>query len=263
MTVMADLGPWDGQSQVYLRLRFDSDASTTGSGYYIDNLQLSAAQAQDSYQFMQGTSMAAGYVSGLAALIQSEDLSLTPADTKSIIEYSVDLDQQLLETVAAGGRVNAYSALTLLRELSLNANTNGSSGILLSWTAGVPLDAQTAIQRRQQGQMDFSTIARVNANTTTYLDTTASSGTVYYYRLQAEILGGDSGYSHQATAYSAGSSSSSLGTGSGGGGGGGCFIQSPLSDKDTSQHDILHFVQICGVSIGVQPTFSHPLGGCL
>ncbi|MEJ2155264.1 MAG: S8 family serine peptidase [Desulfobacteraceae bacterium] len=226
MTVLADLGPWDGQPQVYLRFRFDSDASTTGSGYYIDNLQLTVAGVQDRYQFMQGTSMAAGYVSGLAALIQSEDPAFTPADIKAFIEYSVDLDQALMETVATGGRVNAYNALTLLRELSLNADTNGSNGISLSWTAGAPLTAQTTVQRRQQGQMNFSTIALVDADTTAYQDRTASGSTVYYYRIYAETLGGATGFSNQATAYTPSSTSSSLGGSSGGGGGGGgCFIQ--------------------------------------
>ncbi len=231
MTATADLGPLDGEPQVYLRLRFDSDGATTGSGYYIDNLQLSAAGVQDRYQFMQGTSMAAGYVSGLAALIHSVDLTLSPADIKSIIVHSVDLDQELLETVSSGGRVNAYNALTLLRALSLNADTNGANGVSLAWTSSVPLKAQTVIQRRPQGQMNFSTIARVDADINTYDDTTASGSTLYYYRIQAETIGDDSGYSNQATAYSIGSagSSSSVGSsggGGGGGGGGGCFIQS-------------------------------------
>jgi subtilisin family serine protease len=230
MTVLADLGPWDGKPQVYLRLRFDSDGSTTGAGYYIHELKLKAAGVQDEYQFMQGTSMAAGYVSGLAALIQSADPTLSPADIKSIIMESVDLDEDLLETVASGGRVNAYNALTLLRALSLNADSNGSNGVSLSWTSSEPLKAQTVIQRRRQGQMNFSTIAQVDADVTSYDDTTASGSDLYYYRVQAETIGDESGYSNQATAYSVGSAGSSSGGSSGGdgggGGGGGCFIQS-------------------------------------
>jgi hypothetical protein len=132
--------------------------------------------------------------------------------------------------VASGGRVNAYNALTLLRALSLNADTNGSNGVSLSWTSSEPLKAQTVIQRRRQGQMNFSTIAQVDADVTSYDDTTASGSDLYYYRVQAETIGDESGYSNQATAYSVGSAGSSSGGSSGGdgggGGGGGCFIQS-------------------------------------
>jgi subtilisin family serine protease len=223
-TAVADLGSWDGEPQVLLRFRFYSGAATTGTGFYIDNMNLTAANANGAYQFMQGTSMAAGFVSGLAALIQSEDPSLTPLEAKFIIETSVDLDQNLLSMVSSGGRVNSYNALTLLRELSLYADQLNSDNIQLSWITGTPLKGRIDIQRRPQDQLEFSTIANVDAATNQYVDDTIVPTEVYFYRVQAQTLDGLDGYSHQTSlivteAPPVGSSSGS------GGGGGGCFIQ--------------------------------------
>lgn len=229
MTALADLGVWDGDPQVYLRLRFTSDSSVTGAGFFIDNVTLTAASSTDSYQFMQGTSMAAGHVSGLAALILSENGLLTPAEIKSIIENSVDLDQNILDKVASGGRVNAYQALTLLRELSLRANLQHDDCVQLNWTTSTPLTGLVTIQRREESEMDFSNIDQVDAAATSYSDDTISGGSVYYYRVQAQTSLGDSGYSNQAYAGDIASSIGSSGSPSGGGGGGGgCFVQTIL-----------------------------------
>lgn len=225
MKALADLGPWDGEPQVYLRLRFTSDGSVTGAGFFIDNMTLSAAGGADSYQLMQGTSMAAGYVSGLAALIQAENGSLTPVEVKSIIEKSVDLNGHVLDSVASGGRINAYNALTLLRELSLTASVQADDSIRLDWNASVPLTDRITIQRRMDGQVDFSNIGQVDADTTSYTDDHVSGDGIYYYRIQAETLLGDSGYSHQTYADAVNSSVGSTGSSAGGGGGGGCFVQ--------------------------------------
>jgi len=224
MTAKADLGPWDGEPQLFMRLRFESDSANTGPGFYIDNLQLTAADQQDSYQFMQGTSMAAGYVSGLAALILSENSSLSPMELKAIIESSVDLSQTLLAQVAAGGRVNAYNALTLLRELSLTAMPAAPDRIQLIWTSQAPLNSQVLIQRRMIGQIDFETVAQVDAATSTYADSAVSANSTYYYRVQAETQDGRSGYSNQTLATTLGTQDAVGAPSGGGSSGGGCFL---------------------------------------
>jgi subtilisin family serine protease len=220
-TAKADLGPWDGQSQLLIRLRFKSGSSGSGTGFYIDNLQLTAADPEDRYQFMQGTSMAAAYVSGLAALISSENASLTPQELKAVIIDSVDLHQNLLKQVATSGRVNAYNALTLLRELSLRATWATSDRIQLSWNAPVSLDSQVFIERRAEGQTDFETVALVDADSRTFADDALSAGSTYYYRIQAQTQDGHSGYSNQILATTL--ESGTAGT-TGGGSSGGCFL---------------------------------------
>jgi subtilisin family serine protease len=223
MTATADLGPWDGQSQLYVRLHFQSDATGTDTGFYVDNLQLTAAGAADNYQFMQGTSMAAGYVSGLAALILSENSTLTPRELKSIIDESVDLSQNLLQQVASGGRVNAHNALTLLRELSLTAAPAAADRIRLTWTTQAPLDSLVVIERRTESQNDFHTIAQVDAATTAYADNDLAANATYYYRVYAQTRDGRSGYSNQSLATTQ-EPAAATSAAAGGGGGGGCFI---------------------------------------
>jgi subtilisin family serine protease len=223
-TARADLGPWDGQAQLFIRLRFASNASNVQTGFFIDDLVLTAAGSQDSYQYMQGTSMAAAYVSGLAALILSEDDSLTSRELKSIIESSVDLNQNLLGQVASGGRVNAFNALTLLRELSLMATSAATDRIQLTWNTQASLNAQVSIERRTDDQADFETVALVDAGTRTFVDDALNADSTYYYRIQAETQDGRSGYSNQTLA-----TTRSPGAASGGGGSsGGCFVTSLL-----------------------------------
>jgi subtilisin family serine protease len=223
-TAKADLGPWDGQSQLFLRLHFKSNASDCQTGFFIDDLLLTAAGPQCGYQYMQGTSMAAAYVSGLAALILSEDNSLTPGELRAVIESSVDLNANLLEQVASGGRVNAYNALTLLRELSLRATTAATDRIQLSWSSQSSLNSQVIIERRAEGQVDFQTLALIDADTHTFADSSLNADSTYYYRIQAETQDGRSGYSNQTLATTLGSGATS----GGGGGGGGCFLSTVL-----------------------------------
>ena len=65
------------------------------------------------YGYLTGTSQATAYVSGLAALILTENPKLKPAEVREIIMSSTDKLETLKNKVASGGRINAYSALRL------------------------------------------------------------------------------------------------------------------------------------------------------
>jgi len=91
-----------------------ADLSNYGA-YSVDvaapGVSIYSTKPGDSYQYGSGTSMAAPYVSGLAALIRAEDVSLTWAEAKDIIFDGVDTKKCLEGLVLTGGRINANRSL--------------------------------------------------------------------------------------------------------------------------------------------------------
>ena len=65
------------------------------------------------YGYLTGTSQATAFVSGLAALILSENPKLKPLEIKQIIMDSSDKSKELENKVASGGRINAFAALKM------------------------------------------------------------------------------------------------------------------------------------------------------
>jgi thermitase len=63
------------------------------------------------YGKMSGTSQATAFVSGLAALLLSEDRSLTPSEIRESILKTVDREKPLMRKVASDGRINASRAV--------------------------------------------------------------------------------------------------------------------------------------------------------
>lgn len=75
------------------------------------------------YGYMSGTSMAAPHVTGVAALIKSQNPTLDDAQMRARILESVDKIDDLSGKVATGGRLNAASALGVrTTEISLIAS---------------------------------------------------------------------------------------------------------------------------------------------
>lgn len=88
------------------------------------------------YGYLTGTSQATAFVSGLAALIMSENPSLKkkPAEVREIIMKSADKLANLDAKISSGGRINAYAALRMTL-----ARRDGDSSVKLA-----KLDAEEA-----------------------------------------------------------------------------------------------------------------------
>jgi hypothetical protein len=64
------------------------------------------------YQYLDGTSFAAPFVSAAAALLKGQELSLSPQEVKSrLIKTVAPMDYYMKEKIASGGRVQIYHAL--------------------------------------------------------------------------------------------------------------------------------------------------------
>ena len=109
-----DLGNCDGSAATYVRLRFYSNESVTGIGWYVDDIAVTASSTTYSgneYQYISGTSTAAPLVSALAALIWGHKPDLTYLQVKQLILNSVDVKSSLVGKIVSGGRINARTAL--------------------------------------------------------------------------------------------------------------------------------------------------------
>jgi subtilisin family serine protease len=65
------------------------------------------------YGYLTGTSQATAFISGLAALILTENPALKPAEVREIIMNSATKLPNLATKIASGGRADAYAALRL------------------------------------------------------------------------------------------------------------------------------------------------------
>jgi alpha-tubulin suppressor-like RCC1 family protein/fibronectin type 3 domain-containing protein len=93
----------------------------------------------------------------------------------------------------------ATAATAPLSPSGLTATNLSYGQIVLSWTDTSTIEDGFKIERSIDGT-NFTQIAQLLPNTTTYRDTTGWPGTTYYYRVDAYNAGGNSGFSNIASA---------------------------------------------------------------
>ncbi len=88
-------------------------------------LQQTKYDGKIDYWYLEGTSMAAPHVTGLAALLKSKNPSLNAADIASIIEKSaIDLGTEGYDTIFGWGLINAAKALSVPGYMIRNSITS-------------------------------------------------------------------------------------------------------------------------------------------
>lgn len=179
------------------------DLGAPGGGNSID---IMSTLPDDGYDYLAGTSMAAPFVTGAAALAMAQCPLITVSQLKSRMLNTPDYLSALDNLCVSEGRLNVYSLV--YDAAAPNGTPDSLNGTWLSWGSYTVNWADNSsneigfdVQRQKSGEGDFSTIICSDANTTSHLDTSVS-GSTSYYRIRVYNMAGYSSYSstHTATA---------------------------------------------------------------
>jgi subtilisin family serine protease len=194
-----------------------TDARSSFSNYGATSVDLGAPGSSiysttpnNTYSTFSGTSMATPHVTGAVALRRAfkPTQDLTPLQTRSLLDSTVDRLSSLGSVTISGGRLNLARFLTTdpstpppLPGAPTNLTATALSGrkIRLNWTQGTGTVTQNKVYRSTTSGGPYSLRATITANIT-YTDSGLKSGTTYYYVVTAVNSSGTSGFSNQAFA---------------------------------------------------------------
>ena len=160
----------------------------------------------NAYATKQGTSMATPHVTGVVALLFAQNPAWSYAQVRNRILSTARPISALAGKTVTGGTLDAGAALAQAPAqppsvpTNLTAAASSISQIDLSWSDS---DTETGYKIERCTGVDcsnFTQIATVDANVTSYSNTGLTASTSYSYRVRAYNAVGDSGYSNQASA---------------------------------------------------------------
>jgi subtilisin family serine protease len=232
LTLVADLLP-----SFYFGFGLYSNSSVTRDGVYIDNLVLYRQPLIVSgygYEYFNGTSMAAPYVSGVAGLVMDQNPDYNHIQIRDAIFNTVDKLPSLIGKAATEGRINAFKAVTYIAPVSNFHCTAGNGAVSLNWNA----NSESAVKGYIVSYGENASLANQIdvGDVTTYEIGGLTNGKVYYFAVSSvaefPVIGevnSASSDSLAATPNGPPTPSPSNFTGAGGGGGG-CFITTTFSE---------------------------------
>ncbi|MEK6528560.1 MAG: S8 family serine peptidase [Nitrospirota bacterium] len=149
-----------------------------------------ASGVSSTYTFLQGTSMAAPQVSGVAGLLWVVNTGWTYTDVRNRILNNVDTKLCLSGLVATNGKVNANQARTATVDLAtptgFTATSASTTGINIAWTDIAGEEGYSVY--RKLCSSACSSYSLISAATTTYtslVDNGLNPGTCYSYHIRA------------------------------------------------------------------------------
>jgi subtilisin family serine protease len=150
----------------------------------------SGCQGYGVLETMEGTSMAAPQVSGLAGLLFGyyDGIHNTLFDNhqvrQTILNY-VDEKPTLIGWIQTGGRINAYRSISsLLAPTKLRVRSASSAAVRLRWRDNATGETGYIVERSTDG-VTFTAIGVLPANSRFFDDTAVTRDTTYIYRVRA------------------------------------------------------------------------------
>ena len=123
-------------SQISVAATTDSDLLASFSNYGRNYVHVGAPGSGifstvpgNSFRYMSGTSMAAPFVAGMAAMVFREASNLTGYQVKNVITAAINPVSSLSVMVSTGGRVNDYNAITMAK---LNSSVASSQPVYVA-----------------------------------------------------------------------------------------------------------------------------------